>query len=188
MFRLIGISPSQWRVPFYACLVWATAGEILLSLVWGLYTYRLGNLPFFVPPGHVMLFWLGLVNALRFPRIFVAAIPVAALGYAVHALCAGIDTISIPLIALFLLCWLQPDGRRLCSLMLVISLMAEIYGTWIGNWVWHADVPYFGLSSSNPPVAAGSIYCMLDVLIGLSVRSIMSKNASLPGEMPAIAK
>ncbi len=188
MFRLIGISPSQWRVPFYACLVWATAGEILLSLVWGLYTYRLGNVPFFVPPGHVMLFWLGLVNASRLSRIFVAAVPVAALGYAVYALCAGFDTISIPLIALFFLCWLQPDGRRLCSLMLVISLMAEIYGTWIGNWVWHADVPYSCLSSSNPPVAAGSIYCMLDVLIGLSVRSIMSKNASSPGEMPAIAK
>lgn len=56
MFRLIATSPSQWRVPLYCCLIWATAGEIFLSLIWGLYTYRLGNIPFFIPPGHVFLF------------------------------------------------------------------------------------------------------------------------------------
>jgi hypothetical protein len=29
----------------------ATTGEMLLSLGWGQYTYRLGNVPMFVPPG-----------------------------------------------------------------------------------------------------------------------------------------
>ncbi len=187
MFRLIATSPSQWRLPFFCCLVWATAGEMFLSLIWGLYTYRLGNIPFFIPPGHVLLFWLGLVYAPRLSRIFVASVPVAALGYAMYAISAGIDAVSIPLIGLFILCWLQPQGRPLYSLMLVISLALELYGTWIGNWVWHANVPYFDLSSTNPPVAAGSYYCMLDVLIGLSVRWIMSERAGAPGHMPAIS-
>lgn len=188
MFRLIATSPPQWRVPLYCCLVWATAGEIFLSLVWGLYTYRLGNIPFFIPPGHVFLFWLGLVYAPRLPRLFVAAVPVAAVCYAIFAFATGFDTVSIPLVGLFVLCWLQPQGRRLYSLMLVISLMVELYGTWIGNWAWHADVPYFDLTSNNPPIAAGSFYCMLDVLIGLSVRSIMSKHASSPGRVAVSAK
>jgi class 3 adenylate cyclase len=186
MFRLIATSPSQWRVPFYCCLIWATAGEIFLSVVWGLYTYRLGNIPFFVPPGHVMLFWFGLVYAPRLSRLIVAAVPVAAVGYAVYAFGARFDTVSIPLVGLFLLCWLQPGGRRLYSLMLVISLMAELYGTWVGNWVWHADVPYFRLSSNNPPIASGSFYCILVVLIGLSVRSLMSQGADSPRNTSAI--
>ena len=188
MFRLIATSPPQWRVPFYCCLIWATAGEIFLSLVWGLYTYRLGNIPFFIPPGHVFLFWLGLVYAPRLSRFFVGAVPLAAVAYGVYALAAGIDTFSVPLIGLFLLCWLQPQGRRLYSLMLVMALMLELYATWIGNWVWHANVPHFAMSSSNPPIAAGSFYCMLDVLIGLSVRSIISRHASSPDQLPAIAK
>ena len=188
MFRLIATSPPQWRVPFYCCLIWATAGEIFLSLVWGLYTYRLGNIPFFVPPGHVFLFWLGLVYAPQLSRFFVGAVPLAAVAYGVYALAAGIDTFSVPLIGLFLLCWLQPQGRRLYSLMLVMALMLELYGTWIGNWAWHANVPHFALSSNNPPIAAGSFYCMLDVLIGLSVRSIISRHASSPDQLPAIAK
>ena len=110
------------------------------------------------------------------------------MAYAVYALAARIDTISVVLIGVFLLCWLQPQGRRLYSLMLVMALMLELYATWIGNWAWHANVPHFDLSSNNPPIAAGSFYCMLDVLIGLSVRSIISRHASSPDQLPAIAK
>jgi len=188
MLRLIATSPSQWRVPLYCCLIWATAGEIFLSLIWGLYTYRLGNIPFFIPPGHVFLFWLGLVYAPQLSRFFVGAVPLAAVAYGVYAIAAGIDTFSVPLIGLFLLCWLQPQGRRLYSLMLVMGLMLELYATWIGNWVWHANVPHFDLSSSNPPIAAGSFYCMLDVLIGLSMRSIISRHANSPDQLPVVAR
>lgn len=188
MFRLIATSPSQWRVAFYCCLIWATAGEIFLSLVWGLYTYRLGNIPFFIPPGHVLLFWLGLVYAPQLSRFFVGAVPVAAAAYAIYALAAGFDTLSVALTGLFLVFWLHPKGRRLYSLMLVMALMLELYATWIGNWVWHANVPYFDLSSHNPPIAAGSFYCILDVLIGLSVRSVISRHASSPEQLPTIAK
>lgn len=183
MFALIAASPSQWRVPFYACLVWATAGELFLSLVWGLYTYRLENVPFFVPPGHVMLFWIGLIVAPRVPRWLTNLAPVLAITYAGYALYSGFDTISIVLVGLFVLCWLQPDGRRLYSLMLIVSLLAELYGTWLGNWTWHPDVPYFGLSSHNPPLAAGGFYCVLDVLVALTARSLYMRSAAGAGRV-----
>jgi hypothetical protein len=47
-----------------------------------------------------------------------------------------------------------------------------VYGTWIGTWVWHPDVPYLGLNSANPPLAAGAFYCALDVLVGLTVQGL----------------
>lgn len=170
--RLIHLAGPRWRLAFFACLVWATAGEIFLSLVWGLYTYRLGNIPFFIPPGHVFLFWLGVVFAPRVPDLFVRGVAVMATAYAGYAFYTGFDTISVLLVGLFLLCWAQAEGRRLHSLMLVISLAVELYGTWIGNWAWHVNVPYFELTSNNPPLAAGAFYCMLDVLIGLTVRLV----------------
>jgi hypothetical protein len=181
-FWLLRTSPREWRLPFYACLVWATAGEILLSLVWVLYTYRLANIPFFIPPGHVLVFYLGLVLAPRVPRAFVVLVPVAAIGYAAFALNNGSDTISIPLTVLFILCMQQPEGRRRYAVIFVASLMVEVYGTWNGNWVWHRDVPYLGLSSANPPLAAGAFYCALDVLVGMTVRGLkrLPRMASSP--------
>lgn len=173
MFWLLRTSPREWRLAFWACLVWATAGEIFLSLVWGLYTYRLENVPFFIPPGHVLLFWLGLTLASRTPNWFVILVPAAAVGYAVVAWPNGIDTISIPLIALFIFCMLQREGRRLYAVMFVAALSVEFYATWMGNWLWHPDVPHFGFNSANPPIAAGSFYCMLDVLVALTVRRIL---------------
>jgi len=186
MIRLVTTSPPQWKMSLYACLIWATAGEIFLSLVWGLYTYRLENIPFFIPPGHVFLFWLGIRFAPGLSRLFVYAVPVAAIGYAAYALHSGFDTVSIPLVGLFVMCWLQPEGRRLYSLMLVMSLAVELYGTWIGNWVWHADVPYFTLTSNNPPIVSGSFYCMLDVLVGLTARSFFGARAGASGKAPAL--
>ena len=67
---------QQLRFPLMLCLVISTVGEFCLSLLWGLYVYWLHNVPFFVPPGHVLLFALGLTFAPRLPQwavILVAA-------------------------------------------------------------------------------------------------------------------
>ncbi len=170
-FHVVRRAQADWRLPLFLCLAWSTAGEIFLSLVWGLYTYRLENLPFFIPPGHVLLFYLGLALAPRVPRLFVLLVPVLAAGYALHASSSGSDTLSIPLIALFILCWMHAPGRRLYSVMLVMALALELYGTWMGNWAWEAQVPHLGLHSLNPPLAAGAFYCALDVLVGMSARA-----------------
>lgn len=148
-----------------ACLAIATAGEIFLSLVWGLYQYRLGNIPFFVPPGHVLLFFLGTQLAQRLPD---HAVPwIAASAACVIAVFAGSgrDTLGPLLFALFALClWLSPS-RKLYATMFVLSLAMEIYGTWMGSWTWSRQVPWLGLTTLNPPVAAGAFYCVLDLLV-----------------------
>ncbi|MEO7812164.1 MAG: hypothetical protein ABIR73_09005 [Usitatibacter sp.] len=158
-------SDPRTRPALVACLLFATAGEVFLSLIWGLYDYRLGNIPLFVPPGHVLLFFLGTQIARHIPdrgewMIALLAAPLVAL-FAWN----GRDTLGPLLYGLFFLCLLVSSQRKLYATMFVLSLAMELYGTWLGNWVWSSQVPWLGLRSDNPPLAAGAFYCVLDLLV-----------------------
>ena len=153
------------RAPLVACLVFATAGEIFLSLVWGLYEYRLANIPLFVPPGHVLLFFLGTQIAARVPDRGEWWIALGALPVVMVFAWQGRDTLGPLLYALFIACMLLSPSRKLYATMFVLSLAMELYGTWIGNWVWASRVPWLGLATLNPPMAAGAFYCVLDLLV-----------------------
>ena len=158
-------SPAARRPALMACLLFATAGEAFLSLVWGLYEYRLGNIPLFVPPGHVLHVVLGLQIAGRLPRRSEWAIALLAAPLVAVFAWNGRDTLGPLLYLLFLAClWLSPS-RRLYATMFVLSLAMELYGTWVGNWVWSSQVPWLGLTADNPPLAAGAFYCVLDLLV-----------------------
>jgi len=153
------------RVALAACLVIATAGEVFLSLVWGLYQYRLGNIPLFVPPGHVLLFYLGMQIAARLPARATTWIAALAIALTTVLAFSGRDTLGPLLLALFFLClWISP-ARKLYATMFVLSAAMELYGTWIGNWTWSREVPWLGLHTSNPPIDAGAFYCVLDLLV-----------------------
>jgi len=158
-------SAPRERLALAACLVYATAGEAFLSLAWGLYAYRLGNIPFFVPPGHVLLFFLGTRIAARLAEG--AEWWIAGIALPLVALFAGLghDTLGPLLFALFLVCLVLSPARKLYATMFVLSLAMELYGTWIGNWRWSAQVPWLGLTADNPPIAAGAFYCVLDLLV-----------------------
>src|SRR5687768_8021817 len=121
------------RPALLACLIFATAGEIFLSLVWGLYEYRLGNIPLFVPPGHVLLFFLGMQIAARLPPRSEWGIALLALPVVMAFAWSGRDTLGPLLYGLFLACMLLSPSRRLYATMFVLSLAMELYGTWIGN-------------------------------------------------------
>jgi hypothetical protein len=155
-----------------ACVVYATLGEIFLSLVWGLYDYRLANIPLFVPPGHALLFTLGFLVAARVKEWIVWVVPLAALPFVSFLLVTGVGTLDALLFALFLVCLLFGRARRLYAVMFVLALAMEIYGTWLGNWTWSADVPWLGLTAVNPPLAAGAFYCVLDLLVMATLAKI----------------
>lgn len=164
LFGVLMIQAAALRLRLMACLLIATAGEVVLSLVWGLYDYRLGNLPLFVPPGHVLLYWLGLQWAGRLPGRVIALTPWLAL-VAVSALAvAGIDWMGPALVAVFLVCVWRGPSPRLYITMFLLSLAMELWGTWLGNWTWRAALPGLGWPVANPPLAAGAFYCVLDLL------------------------
>lgn len=156
---------QQLRLPLMLCLVIATFGECCLSLLWGLYVYWLHNVPFFVPPGHVLLFALGLTFAPRLPQWAVVLVAAFAAGYGVAAFLTSTDTFSVALAILFLIFIAIGSNRRLYATMFIISLLMELYGTWIGNWAWVPEVPGLPLSSANPPLCVGGLYCALDLCV-----------------------
>jgi len=163
---LLNRMAREVRRALIACLVIATIGEIFLSLVWGLYAYRLGNVPLFVPPGHVLLLMLGLWLADRLPESAARAILGCAGVYSVAVAVAGVDTLGIALFAIFAIAWyVMPSQRRLYASTFVLALALELYGTWLGNWSWAALVPRLELVTTNPPGAAGAFYCALDALV-----------------------
>jgi hypothetical protein len=159
------------------CVVYATLGEIFLSLAWGLYEYRLANIPLFVPPGHALLFTLGVLLAQRLREWIAWAVPLAALPFVLFLLVTGAGTLDALLYALFVACILFGRARRLYAVMFVLALAMEIYGTWLGNWAWTANVPWLGLTSINPPLAAGAFYCVLDLLIVTTVSRLQARAA-----------
>ena len=157
------------RHALMACLVIATAGEIFLSLVWGLYTYRLDNIPLFVPPGHVLLLMLGIALAQRMSSRIADSILACAAAYTLVAAAAGIDTFAILLFAaLAIVAFVMPDHRRLYASTFVLALVLELYGTWLGNWMWAREVPVLALVTTNPPGIASAFYAVLDALVALA--------------------
>ncbi|MBI3530086.1 MAG: hypothetical protein HY067_19240 [Betaproteobacteria bacterium] len=156
---------QQLRFPLMLCLVISTLGECGLSLLWGLYVYWLHNVPFFVPPGHVLLFALGLTLAPRLPQWAIGLVAFSAAGYGAAAFLTSTDTLSVALAILFLAFMTFGSNRRLYATMFVISLLMELYGTWIGNWMWVPEVPGLPLSSANPPLCVGGLYCALDLCV-----------------------
>ena len=148
-----------------ACVWISGLGEMVASLAWGLYDYQFGNVPLFVPPGHALLYLLGLIIAARVDARFVWLVVLGALPVVVLLACTGQDWLSPPLFALFVLFIAFGRHRRLYATMFVIALAMELYGTALGNWAWRPIVPGTGLPTLNPPLAAGVFYCALDWLV-----------------------
>jgi hypothetical protein len=177
---LLRSESAQLRVALILCLLIATVGEIILSLVWGLYDYRLHNIPLFVPPGHVLLFWFGLRTVkLVSPRLLDGAAGLS--GMAMLALAVtGQDVLSVPLWLMFAACWYFGPARRFYAWMFIIALVMEVYATIIGNWAWRGVVPFVGVPTTNPPLAAGAFYCMLDVIVLFACNALMARKTPRP--------
>jgi hypothetical protein len=181
LFYLLTGLQCDLRFRLMACLVISTAGEMFLSLVWGLYSYRLGNIPLFVPPGHVLLLMLGLSLAKHLPQAVAHAIIGAACLYAIVVAAAGVDTLAIPMFMVLALAALAlPAQRRLYASTFVLALVLELYGTWLGNWTWAREVPVIPLVTTNPPGVASALYCALDALVGAASLLVVPRLRTSP--------
>src|SRR5882672_7440793 len=166
LFHLLRGVADETRRGLMVCLVIATAGELVLSLGWGLYTYRLGNVPMFVPPGHVLMLLLGLALARVMPQAVAYAILGCAALYSLAAGVLGVDTLGAALFLVLAIAWIgMPAQRRLYASTFVLSLALELYGTWLGNWNWAHQVPATVLVTTNPPGVVGGFYCALDASV-----------------------
>lgn len=179
LLQILNRVDAAERRAFIACLVIATAGEIFLSLGWGLYTYRLDNIPLFVPPGHVLMLLLGLELARRMSLRTADAVLASAAIYGIAAAAIGVDTFALPLlVALGVISFAMPQHRPLYAATFLLALVLELYGTWLGNWTWAREVPVIAMVTTNPPGIASAFYAVLDALV--AVTSLLIARGSSP--------
>jgi hypothetical protein len=165
---LLALHPRRVRIQTLAVVAVATIGEVIGSLVWGLYVYRLDNLPAFVPPGHGLVYLAGLSLATLLARrtdglLLAAGIVAAAWGIAGVTVLPASD-VSGTIGCAFLLGVLVWTRRPVYAGVFMVVVGLELYGTAVGTWTWEPVVPGLRLSQGNPPSGVASGYVVFDVV------------------------
>lgn len=162
-------SPSQERIQVCTMVGVATFFECLGSLVLGAYTYRLDNLPLYVPPGHGLFYLTALrIAELPFLRGFARPITWSVLVGATALLLRNLLAPPLPDLT-GLLTWvallpfiLRGQFALLYAVSFTMTMALEFYGTSLGVWTWAARFPMLGLPAANPPACIGAGYCIMD--------------------------
>jgi hypothetical protein len=179
------LSPAE-RAQTSVVVVVATVAEVLGSVWWGVYEYRLGNLPLFVPPGHGLVYLSGLrLSQTPWARRHRAAFVRIAIGGVLGWAALGLVALGRPdvagavgavVLAVFLL---RGRAPQVYAGVFVAVAYLEIYGTAMGTWTWAERIPLLGVPDGNPPSGAASGYVLFDVaalalaptLLALSARA-----------------
>jgi hypothetical protein len=163
----LGPLPSLVRAQAIGVVLFATIGEVTGSLVWGVYHYRLHNLPLFIPPAHGLVYLSGvaLSRSVRARTVvWAAGVGAAVWGIAGLTLLPRLDVagaFGVPLLLLFL--WRSRSRATYAGVFLVVGAL-ELYGTSIGTWRWAATLPGLGIPDGNPPSGVASGYVWFDVM------------------------
>jgi hypothetical protein len=172
------------RVQTLGVVAFATVGEVTGSLIWGVYHYRLHNLPLFVPPAHGIVYLTGLALARALQAhvraLVVTAATIAAtwglLGLTVLPRRDVAGAVGVPLLLLFL--WRSHYRPIYAGVFLIVAAL-ELYGTAIGTWHWARTLPGLGIPDGNPPSGVASGYVWFDVMALLVAPMILVPLRSL---------
>jgi hypothetical protein len=163
---------SRERRQIVVVVLVATCFEIAFSIVWGLYRYRYGNLPLYVPPGHGLVYLLAVRLAgfgwLKASRVRTAGLVTAAVStWVVAALVFGDhpDIVGLMLLPTLLVCLWKTSRWDVYAGAFIATTVLEIVGTRFGNWRWADTVPGLGFPQGNPPSAIAAGYCLLDAIV-----------------------
>ena len=157
------------RIEMIAVVALATPMELFFSEIWLIYEYQRDFMPLFVPAGHYFLFDLGRRGAalMRREQALPALLPFIPL--VAYGAWTGGDTSGVVMLLLVLAFTKWGPQPRLYAAMAWAALAMELWGTYLGNWTWAAEVPWTGLTAWNPPLLVGAFYCFGDLLVNLSV-------------------
>jgi hypothetical protein len=161
--------PPERRAQVAVVICAATVAEVTGSIIWGVYSYRLHNLPTFVPPAHGLVFMAGLALSKALRRRAGTLVAVAAVGAAGWGLLGltilprldAAGALGVPLLLAFL--WRSQARAPYAGVFLIVAAL-ELYGTAIGTWRWAAELPGTGIPDGNPPSGVASGYVWFDVM------------------------
>ena len=136
------------------------------------YTYRLENLPWFVPPGHGLVYLTAIVLGrcdlfLSYARKITAFVVVVGGSWAVLALFGVIgreDQIGAVLFFIYLIFLFKGRSPMVYLGAFFITTWVELIGTSLGTWNWAAIDPASTLTQGNPPSGVAAWYCLVDAV------------------------
>ena len=172
LFGLLLGENKEVRMQVIVAVAFATLGEHFASIYMGGYTYRFGNVPAYVPPGHGMVY-LTAVALARSGLFLLHARKIAAL---VIVTCGawslwGIsgypdqgDQVGALLFCVFLIYLFKGRSPMVYLPAFFITTWLELIGTAAGTWKWATIEPVFQLTQGNPPSGVAAWYCLVDAV------------------------
>ena len=163
-------TPRVKELMLYAVVI-GLGGEYLFSRMLNMYTYRLENVPLYVPIGHAALygrvFKFSTAPIVRkYHKAVEQLFSIVIILFATTYLLFFMDVFGFVMtVGVFLLLWKRPKDRLFFYSMYILVAILEIGGTAFGCWKWPSigfEVFEF-LPSNNPPSGISLFYFMLDI-------------------------
>ncbi len=190
----LAVQSPAVRVQVLTLVCVATALEVIGSLVWGAYRYRLGNLPLFVPAGHGLFYLAALRTAAlpllqRHARRIVIAVAAAATAYMLWGLVRPPlpDLVGFVTWAIFIRFIVRGRFPLLYAVSFVLTMALELYGTGWGIWRWSPVLPGLLLPAGNPPTGIGAGYAAMDGLTRRIVSRMTRGRSAAPAAVEGVA-
>lgn len=163
---------KEVRIQVVIAVIFATIGEHFASPFMGGYTYRFGNVPAYVPPGHGMVYLTAVALArsglfMRHARTIAAAVVLVCGAWSVWGI-SGIpkqgDAVGALLFCVFLAYLFKGRSPMVYLAAFFITTWLELIGTEVGTWQWAAIDPVLHLPQGNPPSGVAAWYCLVDAV------------------------
>jgi hypothetical protein len=163
---------KEVRTQVIIAVAFATAGEHFASIYMGGYTYRLENVPPYVPPGHGMVYLTAVALArsgffMRYARGIATFVVVVCGVWSVWGI-SGYpsqgDQVGALLFCVFLIYLFKGRSPMVYLAAFFITTWLELIGTAAGTWQWATIEPVLGLSQGNPPSGVAAWYCLVDAV------------------------
>lgn len=170
-FVLYYKSASRIRQLMIFAVIIGFFGEYLFSIALNMYTYRLNNVPHYVPPGHAIVY----VSAIYFCKEGIVKqnklalekfLGLFILMYASIFLIVKNDIFGFVMsVLVIILMRNKPRERLFFFTMYVVVAFLEIVGTHYQCWFWpNTAFGFFDfLKSANPPSGISLFYFLLDL-------------------------
>ena len=170
LLALLWREDNKTRAQVAVVVAFATAVEYCFAGWLGVYVYRLHDVPWFVPPGHGLVYLGALAigrssSVVQARRWLIPATLVVAGGYATWGLLLSgrrdvLGAFWFGCLVFFLLKGRQP--LVFVGAFVVVTYL-ELLGTGLGTWTWQVRDPIFGVvAMGNPPSGAAGGYGFFD--------------------------
>ncbi|MGZ8190527.1 MAG: hypothetical protein ACXWTS_04790 [Methylococcaceae bacterium] len=153
-------------------IIFATIGEHFASPYMGGYTYRFGNVPAYVPPGHGMVYLTAVALArsglfLQYAREIATLVVLVCGAWSIWGISSYAqqgDSVGALLFCVFLAYLFKGRSPMVYLAAFFITTWLELIGTAVGTWKWAAIDPVLNLPQGNPPSGVAAWYCLVDAV------------------------